>query len=248
MTSPNQTTRSAASKFLLAGFAGLSMAWAGLPLSAQTDAHIPQLAGIWDGSPRARPVNGPDVPWGEDNFPKVNARARAYMEVWEETMAPKYDCQPAASPAIQYDPYSMQVTQWPDRVMFRYEKDDQLRTVWLDGREPTAVDFSIQGFSRGYYEDGSLYVTTTHFAFDIAGFDDYNGIPSSAQKIIRERYWREGDDLWMTLEVEDPMFLEEPTSYTTRWIPSPDGYQLAPYDCDPESSRASVRFYPSKYE
>jgi hypothetical protein len=212
------------------------------------DADIPDLAGTWDGGGRARPINDTTVPWGDDNFPKLNARALAYQEVWEETMAPKYDCQPASSPAIQYDPYHMEVTQWPDRVLFRYEKDDQLRTIWLDGRQPTAVDFSIQGFSVGHYEDNSLIVTTTHFVFDIAGFDDYNGIPSSAQKVVTERYWRDGEDLWITLTVADPMFLLEPTSYTTRWIPARAGYKLAAYDCDPESSRASVRFYPSKYK
>ena len=217
-------------------------------LSAQSDADIPSLDGIWDGGFSVRPVNGPDVPWGEDNFPKLNARALAYQEVWEEIMAPKYDCQPASSPAIQYDPYAMKVTQWPDRVMFRYEKDDQLRTVWMDGREPTATDFSLQGFSTGYYEDGSLYVTTTHFVFDVAGFDDYNGIPSSSQKVITERYWREGEELRMTLTLADPMFLLEPTSYTTRWLPAREGYKLQPYDCDPEASRASVRFFPSKYD
>ncbi|MEX0962708.1 MAG: hypothetical protein WDZ52_01520 [Pseudohongiellaceae bacterium] len=217
-------------------------------LNAQdVDSHIPDIAGTWNGGFSARPVNGETVPWGEENFPKLNARALAYQEVWEEIIAPKYDCQPASSPAIQYDPYHMEVVQWPDRVLFRYEKDDQLRTVWLDGREPTANDFGIQGFSVGHYEDGALLVETTHFVFDVAGFDDYNGIPSSSQKVVRERYWMEGEDLRMTLEVEDPMFLLEPTSYTTRWIPAAPGYKLAAYDCDPESSRASVRFFPSKY-
>lgn len=217
-------------------------------IAQSPDSDIPDLAGVWDGSPRARPVNGPEVPWGEDNFPVLNERAVAYQQVWEEIMAPKYDCQPASSPAIQYDPYHMQVTQWPDRVLFRYEKDDQLRTVWLDGREPSSVDYGIQGFSVGHYEDGALMVTTTHFVFDVAGFDDYNGIPSSSQKVVTERYWRDGDDLRVTLTVADPMFLREPTSYTTRWVPARDGYQLAPYDCDPEAARASVRFFPSKYK
>jgi len=217
--------------------------------SAQgVDDHIPDLAGIWDGSPRARPINGENVPWGKDNFPVLNERAIAYQQVWEEIMAPKYDCQPASSPAIQYDPYHMLVTQWPDRVMFRYEKDDQLRTVWLDGREPRATDFSVQGFSVGYYEDDVLHVTTTHFVFDVAGFDDYNGIPTSSQKVVTEEYWRDGEDLRVTLTVEDPMFLREPTAYTTRWVAGREGYKLAAYDCDPESSRASVRFYPSKYK
>ncbi|MFK7862635.1 MAG: hypothetical protein AB8B95_00265 [Pseudohongiellaceae bacterium] len=227
---------------------------AALTITALTQSHaqrfdtIPDLERIWDGGFSVRPVNGVDMPWNESNFPKLNDRAKAYQEVWEEIVAPKYDCQPASSPAIQYDPYHMQITQWPDRVLFRYEKDDQLRTIWLDGREPTAVDFSLQGFSVGKYEDDALIVTTTHFVFDIAGFDDYNGIPSSSQKIITEKYWLDGEQLNMTLTVEDPMFLLEPASYTTRWLPASKGYKLDVYDCDPEASRASVRFFPSKYE
>ena len=218
-------------------------------LSAQSaDNEIPDLAGTWNGGFGARPVNGEHVPWGEENFPVLNERALAYQAVWEEIMAPKYDCQPASSPAIQYDPYHMEVVQWPDRVMFRYEKDDRLRIVWLDGREPSSVDFSIQGFSVGHYEDGALLVETTHFVFDIAGFDDYNGIPSSSQKVVSERYWMDGEDLRVTVTVANPVFLREPTSYTTRWIPAREGYRLAAYDCDPESARASVRFYVSKYE
>ena len=218
-------------------------------LNAQSPASdIPDLAGVWDGGFSARPVNGPDMPWTEGNFPVLNERAMAYQSVVEEIISPKYDCQPASSPAIQYDPYHMEVTQWPDRVLFRYEKDDQLRTVWLDGRQPTSLDYSIQGFSVGHYENGSLYVTTTHFIFDITGFDDYNGIPSSAQKVVTERYWRDGDDLRLTLTLEDPMFLREPASYTTRWLPAAEGYKLAAYECDPEASRASVRFFESKYD
>ena len=222
----------------------------GIPqLSAQSaDNEVPDLAGIWDGGFGARPVNGEHVPWGEENFPVLNERALAYQQVWEEIMAPKYDCQPASSPAIQYDPYHMELVQWPDRVMLRYEKDDQLRIVWLDGREPSSVDFSIQGFSVGHYEDGALLVETTHFVFDIAGFDAYNGIPSSSQKVVSERYWMDGEDLRVTVTVADPVFLREPTSYTTRWTPAREGYKLAAYDCDPEAARASVRFYVSKYK
>ena len=236
-------------KSALVAAVGVSLIYTIPQLSAQsTESGVPTLEGIWDGGFSARPVNGVNMPWTEENFPVLNERALAYQEAFEEIMAPKYDCQPASSPAIQYDPYHFQVTQWPDRVLMRYEKDDQLRTIWLDGREPTAVDYSIQGFSTGYYEDGSLYVTTTHFVFDITGFDDYNGIPSSSQKTVTERYWRDGDDLRLTLTLEDPMFLREPASYTTRWVPAREGYKLAPYDCDPEAARASVRFYPSKYD
>lgn len=212
-------------------------------------AAIPDLAGVWDGGGRARPVNGENVPWTRGkNFPELNERALAYQKVFDEALSPKYDCQPATSPAIQYDPYFMEVVQWPDRVLFRYEKDDQLRTVWLDGRKAASVDFGIQGFSVGRYEGNALLVDTDHFVFDITGFDDYNGLPSSSQKRIHERYWREGDELRVTLTVEDPMFLKKPASYTTRWLPAPKGYKLSAFECDPESSRAMIKFLPPRYK
>jgi hypothetical protein len=209
---------------------------------------IPILTGTWDGGGRARPVNSETVPWGKDNFPVLTERGLAHQKVFDEALAPKYDCVPSSSPAIQYDPYNMQVSQWPDRVIFRYEKDDQTRTVWLDGRKPTVLDYSLQGFSVGKYEGGAFYVTTDHFLFDITGFDDYNGIPSSQLKKVTEKYWREGGELRVTVTVEDPMFLKQPASYTTRWLPARPGYMLSPWDCDPETSRAPVKMMVPKYK
>jgi hypothetical protein len=211
-------------------------------------AAIPDLSGVWNGGPRARRVNGPEAPWvpGE-NFPVLNERGLAFQSIFDEAVAPKYDCVPSASPAIQYDPYFMEVVQWPDRVLLRYEKDDQLRTVWLDGREAPLNEYTIQGFSVGRYEDDRLIVETSQFVFDITGFDDYNGIPSSQLKTVTEEYWMENDELHMTLTLEDPLFLREPASYSTRWLRAPDGYKLNPYNCDALEARRSVRFMVPRY-
>ena len=232
---------------LLAGLTALEGPAAGAQPAAGASGDIPRLVGVWDGSPRSRPINGPDMPWTPDNFPVLNERALAYQEAFDEALAQKYDCVPATPPALQYDPYMMEVVQWPDRVLFRYEKDDVLRTVWLDGREPTVHDYGIQGFSVGRYEDGALLVETTRYVFDITGFDDYNGIPSSQLKRVTERYWREGEALKVTVTVEDPLFLREPASYTTQWLPAPDGYRLQPYECDPEDARRPIKFMVPKY-
>ena len=51
----------------------------------------------------------------------------------------------------------------------------------------------------------------------------------------------------MTLTLEDPLFLREPASYTTRWLPAPEDYRLGPYECDPEEARRSVKFMIPKY-
>ena len=47
--------------------------------AAEPPGDVPRLAGVWDGSPRARPINGPDMPWTPDNFPVLNERALAYQ-------------------------------------------------------------------------------------------------------------------------------------------------------------------------
>ena len=210
--------------------------------------RFPDIAGIWNGNTRARPMNSENFPWTKTNFPVLNERGQAYMKAFDEAIAPKYDCVPSSSPAIQYDPYHMQAVQWPDRVVFRYEKDDATRTVWLDGRKPTVQDYSLQGFSVGRYEGHALIVETDHFLFDITGFDDYNGIPSSTLKKVTERYWKEDGELRMTLTLEDPLFLRQPASYTTRWLAAAPGYQIEPWECDPESSRAPIRMMVPKYK
>jgi hypothetical protein len=235
--------------------------------SAATPAAIPDLAGVWDGSRRSHPTNSATIPWARtvpegtilpdgtpagknyvSNFPELNERALAFQKIFDEPISPKYDCQPSTPPALEFDPFNMEIVQWPDRVLLRYEKDDQLRTVWLDGREPTSRDYGVQGFSVGRYESSALLVETTHYVFDITGFDDYNGIPSSQQKKVTERYWRDGEQLKATVTVADPMFLRKPTSYTMRWLPAPKGYKLKAFDCDPEAARLSVQFIPPRYK
>ena len=235
--------------------------------AAQAAAPVPNLAGVWDGTGRAHPINSEIMPWARtmavgrtlpdgtkadasyvSNFPVLNERGLAFQKIFDEPLSPKYDCQPATPPAIEFDPYYMEVVQWPDRVLLRYEKDDQLRTVWMDGREPSVKDYGLQGLSVGKYDGDALIVTTTHFLFDITGFDDYNGIPSSPQKKVIERYWRDGDQLKATVTVEDPMFLRQPASYTMRWLPAAAGYKLKPFECDPETARMSVQFIPAKYK
>jgi len=225
---------------LFIAFGGASEAVTAQTLAAQID--VPDLGGVWDGGFRVRPVNGPNMPWTPDNFPVLNERAVAFQGIFDEAIAPKYDCVPSASPALQYDPYFMEVVQWPDRVVLRYEKDDVLRSAWLDGRDPPLNEYTVQGFSVARYEGDVLIVETSQFVFDITGFDDYNGIPSSQLKTVTERYWREGEELRMTLTVEDPMFLREPAAYTTRWLPAREGYKLNPYECDAEDARRAVKY------
>ena len=180
----------------------------------------------------------------------LTARARAFTNAFDELAAPKYDCGPATLPGLFGDPYAFQVEQQSDRVTFTYEKDDIVRTIWLEGHghpQPPIGAFFVHGYSTGRYEGGQLVVETTKFAFDPTGIaGDFLSAPSSTQKRLIERYWREGDNLRMDLTVEDPVFLLGPINFIMEWRPG-DGPLSLPWACSPEAARRNLRLVPTKY-
>ncbi|MEE2637659.1 MAG: hypothetical protein VYE68_10540 [Acidobacteriota bacterium] len=180
----------------------------------------------------------------------LTARAMAFSEAFDELAAPKYDCAPATLPGLFGDPYAFQVNQQPNRVTLSYEKDDIVRTVWLEGHDhpaPPTGAFFVHGHSTGRYEDNQLVVETTRFAFDPTGIaGDFISAPSSTQKRLVERYYREGERLRMDLTVEDPIFLRHAITYVMEWRPA-DRPLALPWACDPEASRRNLQLVPTKY-
>lgn len=224
----------------------------GLTARAQeAPAGVPELAGIYTGR---QCVTGegevcPELSRaGAETM--LTARARAFTEAFDELAAPKYDCAPATLPGLFGDPYAWEVAQLADRVTFAYEKDDIVRTVWLEGQghpEPGTGAFFTHGHSTGRYEGDRLVVETTRFTFDPAGIaGDFLSAPSSTQKRMVERYWREGDGLRMELTVEDPIFLLRPVTYVMAWRPNGRPLSL-PWGCDPEAAQRNLRLIPTKY-
>jgi hypothetical protein len=133
--------------------------------------------------------------------------------------------------------------------VFTYEKDDIVRTIWLNGAgpKPTVYDQYWQGHSVGRYENGTLVVETTKFPFDPTGLDDMYNIPSSTQKRVIERYSRDGDVLKAEIVTEDPLFLTRPIEFTFEWRKT-DVPLVLPYECDPELAKQPLQFIPSKYQ
>lgn len=212
---------------------------------------IPDLSGIYTGR-RCLPANSDVCP--EMNLEGaarlLTARGRAFADAFDELAAPKYDCWPATLPIIFGDPYAWQIEQLDDRIELTYEKDDVVRTIWLEGHGhpmPEPGDFYIHGYSIGHYEGDRLVVETTHFVFDPGGLaGDFLSAPSSTQKRLIERYYRDGDNLRMDLTVEDPIFLRAPIEYTMEWRPSRDELSL-PWDCDPAAAQRNLNVVPTKY-
>ena len=218
---------------------------------SRAQSEAPELAGIFAGRRCVAEGTGVCPELSREGAERLlTARARAFTDAFDELAAPKYDCAPATLPGLFGDPYPFEVRQLADRVTLTYVKDDVARTVWLEGHghpEPPIGAFFIHGHSTGRYEGNQLVVDTTRFTFDPAGIaGDYMSAPSSTQKRLVERYWREGDNLRMDLTVEDPVFLLAPINYVMEWRRS-DQRSSLPWDCDPEAAQRNLRLLPSKY-
>lgn len=202
---------------------------------------IPDLAGRW--TPVTCLPDGATCPFEVDALPLTRA-GRNLAAAFEEPLGPKFDCVQATVPSLLADPYRFAVHQLADRVVFEYEKDDIVRTVWLEGwghATPGPYDASWQGHSRGRYEDGALVVVTDRFLYDPTGLEDLGGIPSSTQKRVIERYRRVDDGLLAEVTVEDPLILERPIEFTFEWAYSEEPLIL-PYGCELDQARQPVQF------
>lgn len=213
--------------------------------AAQSSGGAPDLNETWA---RRGCTGGQPCPFIPTELP-LKARAIGFIHAFDEALAPKYDCAPATMPSLVIDPYNFSIEQRADRLVFTYEKDDIVRTVWLDGKgpQPSVYDVYWQGHSVGRYDSGVLVVETTKFPFDPTGLDDMYNIPSSTQKRVVERYWREGDTLKAEIVTEDPLLLTRPVQFTFEWQRTEQPLEL-PYSCDPELAKQPLKFLPSKYQ
>jgi hypothetical protein len=218
---------------------------------AAAPAAAPNLSGIYTGR-RCVPANS-------DVCPEMNvkggerlltARGKALVAAFDEVAAPKYDCSPAGLPIIFGDPYAFRIEQLPDRVNFTYEKDDVVRTVWLEGHghtPPRQGLLYMHGYSTGRYEGNQLVVETSRFTFDPEGYaGDALNAPSSTQKRLTERYTRQGDAMRLELTAEDPIFLLEPIRYTMEYPISKEPLSL-PWACEPAAAQRNLNVVKSKY-
>ena len=209
---------------------------------------IPRLSGVWqfgqclDGSRmRCFILNEDDA--------LLTDRAKAFRDAMDEAAQPKYDCGPMSIPHMWTDPYSHQIEQFDDRIVFTYGKDDVVRTAWLPNSKhpkPARNEFLYFGDSRAHYEDGALIVETTHFSFDPQGLNADFRLPSSTQKKVVERYTRDGNDLILEVTTTDPFFLKKPWVYKMRSKPDPEPLDL-PWACDPEASRDILKLMAPKF-
>ena len=212
----------------------------GFLLIARAAAAQVDLAGEWGNRLHEDvPWRGPGQDVGEFQGLPINAEARMKAESWDASVyaIPERQCIPFSADMNltignmriwkEKDPVSQEVIAWHQHN----EWQQQLRTIWMDGRPhpPEWAPHTWQGFSTGRWEDNTLVVTTTHLKM---AYLERNGVPRSDRTMLTEHYFRHGDVLTIVQSVDDPVYTTEPfvRSRNFVWAPS---QELAAYPCRP---------------
>ena len=180
-------------------------------------------------------TGAPEYPRGVYGGLVLTPAAQAHADAWEpeDEMALSRVCLP---PSIVYSvqgPFPFEVHQTPALIVFKYEYYDQVRLIWLDGRDhpPADAPHTKMGHSVGHWEGDELVIDTTHIA---ASTITNNGLDHSDKVHMVERYklGADGKHLLATQWFEDPEVLEKNGARFIEWVKH-EGQYILPYECDP---------------
>ena len=130
---------------------------------------------------------------------------------------PVHRCEPVGLVYQIAQPLPWQIEQHDDRVVFRYEFWNTVRTIFMDGRgHPADLTPSRLGHSIGWYDGQTLVVETRGIASKLYSILFVDGLTNSTGAITIERYTRtlDGNRLDLERTVVDPVMLRRPL--TTR--------------------------------
>lgn len=235
----------------LLAFATMIAAPAGAQSSASRE--VPDLSGFWSLGREQHPFDEElvaklpantviiddtgfvEFPQGEFGDLKLNPDARAKAAQWkpEDEMTLERVC---AAPSVVYSiqgPFPFEIHQTPQLIVFKYEYFDQVRLIFMDGRDhpPADAPHSKVGHSVGHWEGDELVVETTHLA---PATITNNGLDHSDALRMVERYKLSEDrtQLKATQWFEDPKVLDNNGARYIQWTREPGNY-VFPYDCNP---------------
>jgi hypothetical protein len=201
----------------------------------QPQVRTSTLNGVWSG--RAETIVSFNQTLNATPLTPAGTAAREQYDFRRDS--PAASCVGPPSPGIVTAAflYLSEIETGTEIVTIRNEFFDVVRTVHMDGRQhPEDGELSNQGHSIGWWEDGTLVVDTRLFAEHPSA--NGQGVPSSPQKHVVERYALSEDGTGLVIDVflEDPVYLAEPFEGRLEWQYAP-GLRLYQYNCDPEISR-----------
>lgn len=126
----------------------------------------------------------------------------------------------------------LEIYQTPDAVVLRYEMIHETRIIHLDGRPH--VDSAIKtymGDPIGYWDDDTLVVETTNFRGETGIGLNGNGLPTTSEIKLTERFRRVAEHrIDYEITVDDPGLYTEPFTIAFPLTNQP-GYRVLPYEC-----------------
>ena len=147
---------------------------------------------------------------------------------------PVNTCEPAGFIRQVLQPLPMKIEQYDDRVVFRFEYEDTVRTVHMDGREhPADLTPSRLGHAIGWYDGETLVVETRGIAPAVYAHIVGKGYWNTSGAVTIERYTKsdDGERLDIVLTVVDPVYLRKPLAIYFGWLSIPDE-EFQEYTCE----------------
>jgi hypothetical protein len=165
--------------------------------------------------------------------------AAALKRFDEKKMHPGANCVPNPAPVLMITPDLKRITRGDGVILIDGEFDGAQRTIHMNVSTHDSASASIQGHSIGKWQDNSLVIDTTKFAYYAIG-NGY-GLPSGAKKHLVERLTpgTDGASLTYHFEMTDPEFLAAPVEGDVQWVFRPN-LKYAPLKCDPENARRFI--------
>jgi len=156
-----------------------------------------------DDVPRIAETNNPILkPWAKKLMDINNARVIAGGIPFYTTSR----CWPGGVPGLLlYPGEPVQFVQTPKEVWILYQRDQQVRRIYLDVPHSAHPKFSVYGESVGHYENGDTLVVDTIGLDDTVPVDRYR-TPHTKQLHVVERFKLNngGKNIEVVFTVEDP--------------------------------------------
>ncbi len=131
-------------------------------------------------------------------------------------------------------PVPMQIEQFDNKVVFRYEYWNAVRTAYLDGRRaPEGMAASRLGHSTAHYDGQTLIVETTNVIANVTGIPGGGAFAPSPDTVFVERYTLNPGDGRLDLELTliDPVHFRKPYGNQRSYLPAPD-WELDEFVCE----------------
>jgi len=176
----------------------------------------------------------------------LTAKGKAMVKNYDPLDDPEFNCESRGIPNLPLYVYGYRWSRFPDRVEIEKEQaitEVENRTIYLDKDLAKGKPASATGVSTGQFKDnGNLFVVeTTNFLPTTWGIAE--GVDSSAQKRVTERYrlTNQGMRMQLSITVEDPMYLEAPLELYGVYDKRADRafFHSA---CDPETAREHLKY------